>query len=925
MAPSDPTKTKQDDNNDNAVDDDDDGGGGGGNEGDTDKGPTEPNQTSAARSSSKKKRKRNKKKKSTASLVVPVASLDIVKEPERANAATTPPSAHASVIERIETSLESGIIPSSFPDFSTWLADATRKLLDSLAALGGDETAVIAVLNCLARVSERAKSEPVGGKVDALETVAERMRDCLRAMQLPGAFSALSLECRSHFVQTFSSAVLSLAERGNAVSEGTAIAALDVADIFILDRARRVRADVAGKLAIPVMKILGKLTNSEPLKDRVVGLVEKIASDSELEVLLPALGVLKLAISCGHFKARNKQLVTCLLAMTRFGLSDLSTAVWTVCQSLGDAFAWETFELETLKEANDESRFFDSKATFDAQRNPLCVLKWLFDARHACTSPSGELAVKSVLSVFLQLQANKDLQKTPEAVRAIIELETAFCRLISVNELMDRITDFAIDSKGAKPLRLKLLSNLFERTSLVGFDASKCTSTLNTLNNLLGIPKCFGHDLEAVADKQVWSEVHAFRSVADQAFRLGRLLLSGLSELKLSDPLVYDLLLRIAAFLGDKRQRWRTEENTQSVEDFAAELLKRVSKASTIELCLEKYAKTILEEEIRPFFQETRVDSEGNRAKTSKKPANPDEDIGAIYNEQPWKLSKIECVEILEFVVTKTKYPRLAPIQYLVVPPMLTMIDDYDPVYKERGVRLLQHVVANSVATDLRKTGLTDVFFEALKVCFSYHSHPNVLNAALQASIEFATFAEVEGSKASFQKMESIMEDGILRGLAMATGGKVEVVRILLKNIPALVDKLNMWTIQYLKSILKATTRVLELHRGDYVTQIDCSDAIIAIMANSWIRLANHHGVVLAAVAVAWKDIASDEEREKRHGRKALAKDEEARQALRGKLRLIASVLQGVCKETIQPDVDAVRSVNPELYRGLLGENDGGA
>ena len=40
---------------------------------------------------------------------------------------------------------------------------------------------------------------------------------------------------------------------------------------------------------------------------------------------------------------------------------------------------------------------------------------------------------------------------------------------------------------------------------------------------------------------------------------------------------------------------------------------------------------------------------------------------------------------------------------------------------------------------------------------------------------------EVEGSKESVEKLEIVMEEGVIRGMKMAMGGKVEVTRVSVK------------------------------------------------------------------------------------------------------------------------------------------------
>jgi hypothetical protein len=53
-----------------------------------------------------------------------------------------------------------------------------------------------------------------------------------------------------------------------------------------------------------------------------------------------------------------------------------------------------------------------------------------------------------------------------------------------------------------------------------------------------------------------------------------------------------------------------------------------------------------------------------------------------------------------------------------------------------------------------------------------------LLEVALPVSLKLATVIEVEGTEASYKKLEYITEDGVVRGLKMAFGGNVDVLRV---------------------------------------------------------------------------------------------------------------------------------------------------
>ncbi|KAJ1568006.1 Actin- protein 2, partial [Cladochytrium tenue] len=165
---------------------------------------------------------------------------------------------------------------------------------------------------------------------------------------------------------------------------------------------------------------------------------------------------------------------------------------------------------------------------------------------------------------------------------------------------------------------------------------------------------------------------------------------------------------------------------------------------------------------------------------------------------------------------------------------------------------------------------------KALKVCFSYHSDPPVLDSSLEASMELAVAIEADGSDERLKKLEIVTEEGIIRGLTLSMGGKVEVTRTE-------------------KPLLGLTTEALQMYRLDYETQKLAIAAIRAIMANTWIRLERHRGIILRSIAVAWKNLHDDEDSDSRSKRGASSSDTKDREEIRVALREAVVTLQAAC------------------------------
>ncbi|KAJ3355830.1 Leukocyte surface antigen cd53 [Entophlyctis luteolus] len=392
----------------------------------------------------------------------------------------------------------------------------------------------------------------------------------------------------------------------------------------------------------------------------------------------------------------------------------------------------------------------------------------------------------------------------------------------------------------------------------------------------------------------------------------------------LREETVVEILSRCAAFgavstTADREfdSRWITPE-CRSASTSLVQALEgtRLQKAPPL---LVQHALSILATKVQPLFDSHR--REEKRLVPGKPPKNP---LDRVDNfDPPWKADDaIECVSIFECVVYSLEpYENVAAnVRHLVVPTVLKLIDDYEPRNKCRGIRifrdciLISHDVYLGGPGGITKNGLAEVFFETLRGSMSHHSMPEVLKETFPAITALGALLDTAAGKDAVPKKSMIvMEDGVIRGLRIAIGGKLEVVRILLNAISPVVDLLDLFTVRYLEPLISLTTETLEIHIYDFATQQVAASALLHILCRCWPRIAadsgrkdaagkgTYCGQVLATASEVWMELAradSVENREKR-----LSKDNGAlkdRDLIRDLLKKIVAALWETCGETMK-------------------------
>ncbi|RUS32623.1 hypothetical protein BC938DRAFT_474862 [Jimgerdemannia flammicorona] len=234
---------------------------------------------------------------------------------------------------------------------------------------------------------------------------------------------------------------------------------------------------------------------------------------------------------------------------------------------------------------------------------------------------------------------------------------------------------------------------------------------------------------------------------------------------------------------------------------------------------IRRHASIVLESHVRPAFA-----AQGTHPALDKRRRRKG-DVEPFYETQPWKERRQgdewDAVEVLNWCVLDTrsqshhitshfKKPDLEPLLPLLVPPILTLIDDWEVKYKTTGVVLLRHTLRNINPTHLSKMGLGDVFFDAVTTCLTYvndpDSHIPLLCEGFPCALELARALHPRGSEKYIVAHERVLVNGVLSGLTYA-GESLAVRRVLLEQVEEIYEGLGAVGVRYLKVGTDPVTR----------------------------------------------------------------------------------------------------------------------
>ena len=143
----------------------------------------------------------------------------------------------------------------------------------------------------------------------------------------------------------------------------------------------------------------------------------------------------------------------------------------------------------------------------------------------------------------------------------------------------------------------------------------------------------------------------------------------------------------------------------------------------------------------------------------------------------------------------------------LITPPLLALIDDSSLEYKISGCNSLFILLEKCPSALLERTGLGEVFEDAVMPCLSYlpslTEEPDslrILGAAYPVLIQLALarFPDERKYAARIKALDRVLRNGIVKGYAHA-GEHVKIAELLVNQTTRLVNVMGTESVRHLK------------------------------------------------------------------------------------------------------------------------------
>ncbi|KAI5837405.1 hypothetical protein DFP73DRAFT_600974 [Morchella snyderi] len=278
---------------------------------------------------------------------------------------------------------------------------------------------------------------------------------------------------------------------------------------------------------------------------------------------------------------------------------------------------------------------------------------------------------------------------------------------------------------------------------------------------------------------------------------------------------------------------------------------------------------------------------------------------------------------------------HLEPSWPLVVPPLLTLLDDPHPPTRTHAAHILAALLSHPQAPPmLARTGLGPVLWAAALPCVQAlppltpaAAAVPLLRAGYGALVALARVLGAGRARERARLLGVLLRSGVLVGMRYA-GEVVAVAEVLVRVVGVLAVEMGVWCVWHLAECVGVLVGVL----GDPFVVVGGAGGLAAgaawalaeVVRAGWARVGRYVPEVVRACVVCWRRLAEDEGRVRGGGGEE-EEEEEVRAELRRCVRVVAAVVERGEWEAMVAEVVAVEKSAEGLFEGTVGKVAGAA
>ena len=194
--------------------------------------------------------------------------------------------------------------------------------------------------------------------------------------------------------------------------------------------------------------------------------------------------------------------------------------------------------------------------------------------------------------------------------------------------------------------------------------------------------------------------------------------------------------------------------------------------------------------------------------------------IQDYYEGQIWKKHP-GAGNLVRWCIGNIKSEEYESLWYLVVPPAMTLLDDYEAGYKLRGIVIIGEMLERVPGELLKRTGVDGLLFTVRPLALFFHPcnwcldfvqslkisltnlhnplTPSLLLRAIPTLIALITLTTSPGSEVRFNKLCEVLGDGVIGNVWMYAHNEPDSILASVNVLPLLIQALGIGSVRYSK------------------------------------------------------------------------------------------------------------------------------
>ncbi|PVG01015.1 hypothetical protein CPB86DRAFT_812602 [Serendipita vermifera] len=248
----------------------------------------------------------------------------------------------------------------------------------------------------------------------------------------------------------------------------------------------------------------------------------------------------------------------------------------------------------------------------------------------------------------------------------------------------------------------------------------------------------------------------------------------------------------------------------------------------------------------------------------------------------------------------------------LLLPPILTYLDDWEAIYRLHGIALARKLVERAPKDLLARTGVNQLIkssFDTSLLRLTDNLSPQIFKQSALASMELVIRMTEDGSMERYQGLFTLLGDGIISGAWMFGYRDSLLIQATYDVLTPLLEQLGVACVRYLKAMIPQLLHTLNAStelKNDVSMQESSLRALRNVIRYGAPRIAFWSGEIVGGVAKAWTLLA----------------EEKSETKVKHMLKSVIQDLMGNCPVETRKYLEQLKSLDEELFTPLVIPED---